>query len=109
MICEETTTGEYLRLTDRSGIYEVVDMLGGKSWYKNNKLHRENGPAVIAHDGAKLWFKEDKLHREDGPAVISHDGRKRWNLNNIKYSKEEWFKQLTQEQLAIALSNPENF
>ena len=90
---------------------------GEKKWFQHGKLHRENGPAGITEYGTKYWYLNDKLHRIDGPAVIisKYDSiiynikGNDWYLNGIEYSKEEWFKQLTQEQLAIALANPENF
>ena len=42
---------------------------GNKYWYKDGKLHREDGPAVIFKNGDQQWYKEGRLHREDGPAV----------------------------------------
>ena len=42
--------------------------------YRNGKLHREDGPAIVRHDadGSYAEYHRDgKLHREDGPAVIS--------------------------------------
>ena len=55
---------------------------GTKEWWLNNKLHREDGPAVEYPDGTKWWYLNGKLHREDGPAVESPDGTKKWYLNN---------------------------
>ena len=78
-------------------------------WFEDNKLHRRNGPAVITTNGSTLWFQEGRRHRGDGPAGIHPDGVMMWALNGIEYPKEEWFKQLSGEQLAIALTNPENF
>lgn len=40
-----------------------------KTWYKDGKPHREDGPAVIWNFGATYWWFEGKLHRDDGPAV----------------------------------------
>ena len=45
-----------------------IDGSGTKWWYKDYKLHRDDGPAVIYSDGAKSWYKDGLLHREDGPA-----------------------------------------
>jgi hypothetical protein len=42
---------------------------GVKIWQIQDKLHREDGPAIITPDGSELWFQNDKLHREDGKAV----------------------------------------
>jgi hypothetical protein len=69
-----------------------VDDDGTKRWYLDDKLHREDGPAVEYADGIKRWFLNDKLHREDGPAVEYTDGRA-WYLNGVEYSEAEWHKQ----------------
>ena len=42
---------------------------GDKSWCLNDKLHREDGPAMRVANGDKFWYLNDKLHREDGPAI----------------------------------------
>ena len=62
-----------------------------KSWYKDDKRHRENDkPAYISYyDNGKIsyesWYKDDKLHREnDKPAYISY--------YNGKISYEYWYK-----------------
>ena len=54
------------------------------SIYKNNKLHREDGPAVIDSDGYKAWYKNGLCHRDDGPAVIRDDGSKAWCKNGVR-------------------------
>lgn len=58
---------------------------GNKTFYKEGKHHRENGPAIEYSHGTKRWFKEGKRHREDGPAVEYGDGRKSWFLEDIEY------------------------
>jgi hypothetical protein len=40
--------------------------------------------------GTKRWFLDDKLHREDGPAVEWSDGSKRWFLNGKEYTEAEF-------------------
>ena len=52
-----------------------------RKWYLNDKLHREDGPAIEYADGTKYWYLNDKLHREDGPAMEYADGTKSWYLN----------------------------
>jgi hypothetical protein len=59
-----------------------IDRFGNKRWYKNGKLHREDGPAVEYANGTKVWCLNGKLHREDGPAFESADGSKKWFLND---------------------------
>jgi len=54
---------------------------GNKFWYLNDKLHREDGPAMEFADGYKAWFLNDNLHREDGPAIEYANGTKYWHLN----------------------------
>lgn len=39
-------------------------------YFKDEKYHREDGPAIEKPNGDKVWFYEGNLHREDGPAVI---------------------------------------
>ena len=40
-------------------------------------------------NGDKGWWLNDKLHREDGPAVESANGYKAWWLNNQEVTEEE--------------------
>jgi len=39
--------------------------------------------------GDKSWYLNDKLHREDGPAVESANGDKSWYLNGKEVTEEE--------------------
>ena len=59
-------------------------------YYFNDKLHRENGPAVEYGDGTKDWFLNGKRHREDGPAVEWADGTKEWYLNGKELTEIEF-------------------
>ena len=68
----------------------VKSPCGTKEWFKEDKLHREDGPAVELPNGTKAWFKEDLLHREDGPAHESANGYKSWYLEGKKYTEEEY-------------------
>ena len=69
---------------------------GDKFWFKNGKLHREDGPAMEYANGDKYWFKDGKRHREDGPAIENTNGYKDYWHNDIRYPKiktdEEWIK-----------------
>jgi len=40
---------------------------------------------VINSTNAKFWFKESKLHREDGPAYESISGYKEWWIEDKQY------------------------
>jgi hypothetical protein len=63
---------------------------GTKRWYRNDKLHREDGPALEYADGDKYWYIDDGLHREDGPAIEYADGTKLWYLADSNYSEAEF-------------------
>jgi len=58
---------------------------GYKSWYIHGKRHREDGPAIEFAEGDKSWYINDKCHREDGPAYEDIHENKKWILNNITY------------------------
>lgn len=62
----------------KNGKYELPN--GNIEWYKNNKLHREDGPAIEMINGSKEWFYNGQLHRLDGPAVEQNDGGKQWHV-----------------------------
>lgn len=73
--------------THQEGEYTIkVYDDGEKHWYKEGKLHREDGPAVEYADGDKKWYKEGMCHREDGPAVEYANGTKYWFLNGKIYN-----------------------
>ncbi len=79
---------------------------GYKRWYLNDKLHREDGPAVEWVDGTKSWYLNGKLHREDGPAVEWADGDKEWYLNGERVTEEEVMnpaEEMTMEEICKAL------
>jgi len=73
---------------------------GSKYWYLNNKLHREDGPAIEWVDGSKEWYLNGVRHREDGPACEYADGDKEWYLNGKRLTEEE-FLQMTQKHVII--------
>ena len=64
---------------------------GRKEWYKDGKLHRDDGPAIECADGSKHWYKDGKLHRDDGPAIEWANGSKEWYKDGkiIKINTEE--------------------
>ena len=70
--------------------YKVeVDTDGTKAWFLNDKLHREDGPAIEYAEGTKCWYLNGNLHREDGPAIEYASGDKRWFLNGKELTKQE--------------------
>lgn len=38
----------------------VIDVFGNKKWYKNGRLHREDGPATVHCNGVKEWWQIGK-------------------------------------------------
>jgi len=80
-----------------------VDDDGDRYWYLNDKLHREDGPAVEYASGSKFWYLNGKTHREDGPAVEYASGYRAWYLQGKKYTKKEFLK-LTQPVADITVS-----
>ena len=63
---------------------------GSKSWYINDKLHREDGPAAEYANGSKHWYLNGKLHRKDGPAIEDANGSKSWYLNGVPLTEAEF-------------------
>ena len=37
-----------------------IDDNGDKCWYRNGKLHHEDGPAVEWADGTRFWYLDGK-------------------------------------------------
>ena len=37
-------------------------------WYQDDKLHRDDGPAVEVFNTERWWYQHGKRHRVDGPA-----------------------------------------
>ena len=58
------------------------------NFYKDGKLHREDGPAVVWIDGYKAWYLKGERHRTDGPAIIEADGSKFWCLNGKRHRED---------------------
>lgn len=52
----------------------------------NNKI--KNGRCV--NDNGIFWYKNNLLHREDGPAIEDRYGNKMWFVEDIQYSEEEF-------------------
>ena len=80
----------------KNGYYESG---GDKYWFKNDKYHCENGPAVEYTDGTKAWYLNGKLHRESGPAVTFVNGTKGWYLNDKRYTQEDYIMKMRKRKL----------
>ncbi len=67
----------------------AVDYLDGtKTYFKDNKLHRIDGPAFIDSDGTEKWFFHGKLHRTDGLAIVYPDGKEEWCVYDERIEKQ---------------------
>ena len=66
----------------------VVNERGTTSWYHNNKLHNETGPAIVYADGSKEWYINGKqLTEQEFNArnnKCNHDGDV-VTINGIEY------------------------
>jgi len=77
----------------------AIELLNGdKYWYLNHQLHREDGPAIEYYDGSKKWYVNGKLHREDGPAIDNFRGIKSWWLNGKNYSEKDFHKEMNKSK-----------
>ena len=54
----------------------------------------------VYDDGHKEWLLDDKLHREDGPAVECSDGTKEFWLNDFLITEEEHKKRTSKSTCA---------
>ena len=70
--------------------YQVTVYPDRTEWKFNDKLHRENGPAIEYADGSKYWFINGKRHRENGPAVELADGDRAWYINGKELTEEQF-------------------
>lgn len=57
-----------------------------KRYIKNDLLQKKQIHLYISE--SKSWFLNDKCHREDGPAYEGVGGIKGWYLEGNNYSKE---------------------
>lgn len=63
---------------------------GSKDWIINGKRHRIDGPAVEGTNGTTKWYLNGKLHRDDGPAIHFANGTDEWYLNGVHLTEEEF-------------------
>ncbi len=72
----------------------VVYYNGSKTVVKNvsivttNKVHREDGPALLWDNGTTVWIQHGKHHRMDGPSSINSIGRQRWCIRGRDVTKK---------------------
>ena len=68
----------------------VIQAPNDRLWYKNNKLHRINGPAIERENGYQAYYINGKCHRIDGPAITYASGRSLWFYDNIWYKEKKY-------------------
>jgi len=77
-------------------------------WERLTSTEINGGPllngCVVDLDGDKFWYKDDQLHREDGPAIDSVVG-KQWYFNGERLGLDDYgfwdlWDRLTDEQRA---------
>ena len=55
----------------------------------------------VDDNGTKAWYLNDKLHREDGPAIEYSNGNKFWYLNDKELTEEEFNNKTKTKELTI--------
>ena len=93
MRIERYATGVVAYFNDDNDIHRddgpaIIDHDGTEKWCQYGRLHREDGPAVIYPDGGKEWWYEGQLHRNDGPAVIKYYQWRDYGLRWFYHGKE---------------------
>ena len=60
---------------------------GWIQWLDKGRRHREDGPAVVWHDGSQWWCRHGRSHFAHGPADLNANGWRRWYEDN-KFLRE---------------------
>ena len=77
---------------DFSGVCKVIDGYSNAiCYYKNGKIHREDGPAIIKEYGEKRWFLNGLSHRESGAAIIYKNANIYWLYKDKIYGEDHHF------------------
>ncbi len=59
--------------------------INSKHWFKYDKLHRLDGPAIDYFNGSKQWIVDGLYHRLDGPAIEYSTGARHYYIRNREY------------------------
>ncbi len=66
-----------------------VEENGTVLYYKNDLLHREDGPAMVTKDKTQVWYKNGNVHSyNNNPAIITQDGFKAWYDTGIRHRSD---------------------
>lgn len=86
--------------------YMAILPNGSRLYYKNDVLHRTDGPAYITSNGQEEWYLNGKLHRLDGPARVIYqdneyfiDGKSYWDMEKFETAKLLWIQENREEKL----------
>jgi hypothetical protein len=66
-----------------------IEILKDIFYFKDQMLHREDGPAIEFINGCQFWFINGKLHRDNGPAIVDGDELTQYWLNGEPATEEE--------------------
>jgi len=69
---------------------EYINISGREYFNLSYKERKAKTYCIEYHNRSIYWKVNDKLHREDGPALRSFDGICYWWLNDKLYTFEEW-------------------
>lgn len=67
----------------KNGLVEHAN--GCREWFLNDKLHREDGPAIEYPNLYRAWYINGERHRIDGPAIESSNGAREWYRAGCPY------------------------
>ena len=58
-------------------------------YYKDDLLHREDGPAMVTKDKTQVWYKYGNVHSYNNqPAITCVDGFKAWYDTGIRHRSD---------------------
>lgn len=98
-----------------SNIQYIKKTSHGDYYYSDKEMtiyHRDDGPAIIesvdGEDSGNFWYLNGRLHRDNGPAVMMHDGYNAWYLNGEHlagvFSQEGFTKYKLQSKINININ-----
>jgi antitoxin component YwqK of YwqJK toxin-antitoxin module len=79
------------RWYQKGHLYKTETDWGDITYFRNGRLHRTDGPAVITRSRCE-WWRNGVRHRIDGPAVeeaksLWHDRRIEWWINGVQLNE----------------------
>lgn len=78
---------DYMKIYMHDGCH--INEEGVKHYYLNDKLHREDGPAIEYPDDSPWWFINDEYRPNDDMPNESIINSKFWYLNGQRINPEE--------------------